>query len=80
MLKPNFILGLTTPVFRFERIRLGHKTLTPTGAEYGPYLYRNLIDNTLLSSWEKPTKVASHLYKGEDIGYNTDAITYYKNV
>jgi hypothetical protein len=67
-------------VFKFERIRLGNKTTAQYGQKYGPYLYRNIITNELLSSWEKPIKGQNYLYKGEDIGYNTDALTYYKNV
>ena len=43
-------------IFRFERIRLGKKTKSSTGDKFGPYLYRDIIDNTLISSWEKPMK------------------------
>ena len=66
-------------VFKFERVRLGNKTVTPYGEKYGPYLYRNIANNLLVSSWDKPTKEHEYLYKGEDIGYNRDAIYYYKN-
>ncbi len=69
----------TENIFKFERIRLGNKT-TPNGERYGPYLYRDTTNNTLLSSWDKPTKEVNYLYKGEEVGYNTDALTYYKNI
>lgn len=67
-------------VFKFERIRLGNKTTTTTGEKYGPYLYRDITDNTLLASWDSPKKGLKYLYKGEDVGYNTDALPYYKNI
>lgn len=70
---------INQPVFRFERNRSENKTIG-YNEKYGPYLYRNIIDKTLISSWDKPTKDKNHLYKGEDIGYNTDALIYYKNV
>ena len=69
-----------TPIFKFYRIRQGNKTRTINGGKYGPYLYRDTIDNTLIASWDKPTKELSYLYKGQDIGYNTDALLYYKNI
>lgn len=69
---------LTQPIFKFERIRLGNKT-TPRGEIYGPYLYRDTTDDTLIASWDKPTKELNYLYMGQDIGYNTDALIYYKN-
>ena len=65
----------TQHIFKFERIRLGNKTTTPTGNNYGPYLYRDTIDNTLLASWDKPVREINYMYKGGDIGYNTDAFT-----
>lgn len=71
---------LTKPIFKFERIRLGNKTKTQNYTEFGPYLYRDIVDNTLIASWDKPTKELNYLYKGEDIGYNTDALIYYKNI
>lgn len=66
-------------IYQFHRVRLGNKTTTPSGENYGPYLYRDTTDNTLLASWDKPTKKINYLYKGEDIGSNTDALPYYKN-
>lgn len=60
---------------KFERILLGKKIKSYAG----PYLYRDIIDNTLISSWEKPIKHSNYLYTGGDIGYNTDALVYYKN-
>lgn len=72
---------VTQPIFKFERTRLGNKNKTTTyGEKYGPYLYRDTIDNTLLASWDKPTKSLNSLYTGEDVGYNTDALIYYKNI
>lgn len=56
-------------VFRFERVRLGKKTRVG-----GPYLYRDVVDGMWLASWDKPTRGLDYLYKGEDVGYNTDAI------
>lgn len=70
---------LSNNIFKFERIRLGNKTTSQTGEIYGPYLYRDVINNILWSSWDKPTKEENYLYKGQDIGYNTDALIYYKN-
>jgi len=69
----------TQNIFKFERIRLGNKKTSLYGQKFGPYLYRDLTDNTLLASWDKPTKHLNYLYKCEDIGYNTDALQYYKN-
>lgn len=66
-------------VYKFERTRLGNKTTTENGEKYGPYLYRNIENNELLASWDKPIKESNYLYKGEDVGYNTDACIYYKN-
>ncbi len=70
---------LTKSIYKFERKRLGSKTLSSSGSKYGPYLYRNIEDNTLLASWDNPTMSPDYLYKGEDLGYNTDALIYYKN-
>ena len=70
---------VTQPIFKFERVRLGNKTTTQFGTQYGPYLYRDLVDNTLLASWDKPSKGTQYLYTGSDVGYNTDALAYYKN-
>ena len=67
---------LTRRVFRFERTRLGSNTISPHGEKYGPYLYRNIITRELIASWDEPK---ASLNKGEDIGYNTDALKYYKN-
>ena len=68
-------------IFKFHRIRLGNNnTTTLNGEKFGPYLYRDTIDNTLLASWDKPTKELNYLYNGGDIGYNTDALIYYKNI
>ena len=66
-------------IFKFERIRLGNKT-TPNGETYGRYLYRDITNNLLLASWDKPTKDVNYLYKGEEVGYNTDALLYYKKI
>ena len=44
------------------------------------YIYiGDTLDNTLIASWFIPTKELNYLYKGEDIGLNTDALLYYKN-
>jgi hypothetical protein len=68
-------------VYKFEKIRLGNKTTTATGGQYGSYLYRNIENGELLASWDKPSRESepNYLYKGEDVGYNTDALQYYKN-
>ena len=65
----------TERVFRFERIRL-QRLGDATDSKYGPYLYRDTTDNRLFASWDKPTNEMKYLYKGEDIGYNTDALLY----
>lgn len=70
---------ITQHIYKFERIRLGKKT-TQNGEKYGPYLYRDTINNMLISSWDKPSKDLNYLYRGADIGYNTDARIYYKNI
>lgn len=45
------------------------------------HIYIEIItNNILLASWEKPIGDINYLYKGEDIGYNTDALNYYKNM
>lgn len=67
-------------IFKFERIRLGSKRTTPHGEKYGPYLYRNVVNNNLIASWEKPIKESNYLYSKSDIGYNADALLYYKNI
>ena len=66
-------------IYRFERKRLGNKTLTSSYGKYGSYLYRDTITNHLIASWEKPTNDPSTMYSGYDIGTNTDALEYYKN-
>ena len=71
---------LTQHIFKFDRIRLGNKTTMLNGERYSSYLYRDIIDNILIASWDKPTKELNYLYKGEEIGYNTDALIYYKNI
>ena len=70
---------LTSRIFKFKRERLGNKTVTPYGEVYGKYLYRNVITKELVASHDKPKKGVGFMYKGEDIGYNTDALIYYKN-
>lgn len=77
----EYRINLTSPIYRFERMRLGNKTVSPLGERYGPYLYRNTRTEDLISSWDKPkNEDSNYLYKGEDIGINTDALTYYKNI
>jgi hypothetical protein len=61
----------------FERNRLG-KAQSSTYQNYGPYLYRNVKNKVLISSWEAPT--GKNTYTGYEIGTNTDALVYYKNV
>jgi len=70
----------TINVYKFERKRLGRR-ISPYGGRYGAYLYRNMHDNTLLASWDKPIwkKGLNYLYKGEDLGYCAYAMIYYKN-
>ena len=75
----NYHHKVSSKIYKFERVRLGNKTVSESGAKYGPYLYRNIEDNTLLASWDNPTMSPDYLYKGEDLGYNTDALIYYKN-
>ncbi len=73
----DIVTQLTTNIFKFERRRLGNKK-SNNGVKYGPYLYRNTITNELIASWDAP-KNDFYLHKGEDIGFNTDALIYYKN-
>jgi len=70
---------ITSNIFKFHRVRLGQKTTTLNGQKYGPYLYRDTTNGKLVASWDEPTKELNYLYKGQDIGYNTDALIYYKN-
>lgn len=77
----NYHHKLSGKIYKFERVRLGNKTVSESGAKYGSYLYRDIEENKLLASWDPPTStIPNFLYKGEDIGYNTDALTYYKNI
>lgn len=66
---------LTTPIFEFKRELLKKEILNDRGIRYGPYLYKNIKTNEFISSHDKPQSHIS-LYKGEDIGYNTDALIY----
>jgi len=75
----DYETNLIKNIYKFVRVRLGKKTETIYGEKYGKYLYRNTLTNELLACWYKPTKGPDYLYKGEYIGYNTDALTYYKN-
>jgi hypothetical protein len=63
--------------YRFVRKRLGSAMVTLHGEKFGPYLYRNVRNNVLIASWEKPT--SSEFYSSYDIGMNADALIYYKN-
>ncbi len=68
-----------TNYFKYERKRLGYKTVSPNGTEYGPYLYRNLETGQLLASWDKPDKGKDYLYDAGSVGLYADALYYYKN-
>lgn len=77
----NYHHKVSSKIYKFERVRLGNKTVSESGAKYGPYLYKNIEENILIASWDPPTSTnPNFLYKGEDIGYNTDALIYYKNI
>ncbi len=71
--------SLTIPVFAYERMRLGNRP-SSNGERYGSYLYRNTLTGELIASWDKPERPESNgMFKGENIGWNTDALAYYKN-
>ena len=79
----NIFIGpsnnLSLKAYKFERMRLGKIIVAKNGHPYGKYLYRNIYSNELIASFDKPNKDANYIYTGEDIGINTDALTYYKN-
>jgi hypothetical protein len=82
MLSSNFPVSQRIPcqnsdMYSFVRERLGKQIVTSAGDKFGPYLYRNIRNNVLISSWEKPNN--NQLYTSYDIGMNTDALVYYKN-
>lgn len=64
--------------YTFERKRIGNNIVTEKGEKFGPYLYRNITNNVLIASWEKPL-ISKITYKGFDIGTHIDALVYYKN-
>jgi hypothetical protein len=80
--KDKYMYLVTKPIYKFERLKLGNR-LAPNYTEYGKYLYRNTITNQLIASYESPFTenniLKKDLFNGEDIGYNTDALIYYKN-
>jgi hypothetical protein len=73
---PHLLSYQPNDIYKFVRIRLGNQT-TKFGEKYRPYLYRNIHNNILVSSWNKPTN--KELYTSCDIGMNADALIYYKN-
>lgn len=64
--------------YLFERKRVGNNVITEKGEVFGPYLYRNIMNNVLVASWEQPL-INQITYKGYDIGTHIDALVYYKN-
>lgn len=62
--------------YKYVRQRLGHQIVTINGEKYGPYLYRNMRNNVLVASWDKPTNKV--FYTLSDIGMG-DFLIYYKN-
>ena len=66
-----------TDMYKYVRNRLGNQIVTSTGSKFGPYLYRNIRNNVLIASWNKPTN--NELYTSFDIGMYADALIYYKN-
>ncbi len=64
-------------MYRYIRQRLGNQIVTSRGEKFGPYLYRNIRNNVLISSWDKPTN--KDVYTSSDVGMNADALIYYKN-
>lgn len=67
-----------TDVYQFERIRHG-KILSPSGLPFGSYLYRNVRNRVLIASYNPPS-TSSQYYTSCEIGCNTDALLYYKNM
>ena len=66
-------------IYRFVRERRGNRQLSLFGQPFGPYLYRNLLNNQLFACWTMPNKDIRVLYTGEYIGINVNALKYYKN-
>lgn len=64
-------------VYKYVRNRLGNQFVTSNGQKFGPYLYRNMRNNVLIASWEKPSN--KEVYTSYNIGMNADALIYYKN-
>jgi hypothetical protein len=60
---------LISNIFKFMR----------NGDEYGTYLYRNIINDVLLLSYDEPKNGYDYLYKGEEIGFDNDASIYIGN-
>lgn len=66
-MRDKYLKNLIEPIYKFEKIMVSSQQI-------GPYLYRNTTNNTFIASWEKPNNKYNFLYKGEDIGFNTDAV------
>ncbi len=62
--------------YKYVRQRLGHQIVTSRGEKFGPYLYRNMRNNVLMASWDKPTN--KDVYTLSEIGMG-DNLIYYKN-
>ena len=73
----DYITTLTTPIFEYQRELSQKEISNDHGIRYGPYLYKNKITEELISSHDKPKQNIS-FYKGEDIGYNTDALIFHE--
>jgi hypothetical protein len=66
---------LNRKIYRFVRIRRkGEQQTTFFGEPFGPYLYRNLINNQLFASWTSPSNDIRVLYTGQYISINGNKI------
>ncbi len=63
--------------YLFYRERLGNNIVTKSNHPFGPYLYRNIRNNVLIASFDKPS--GEGIYSSSDIGMFSDALIYYKN-
>ncbi len=62
----------------FVRERLGNNIVTKSNHPFGTYLYRNIRNDVLIASFEKPSS-GEEIYSASDIGMFSDALIYYKN-
>lgn len=64
-------------IYKFYRERYFDNMCMSPHHMYGIYLYIDTIDNTLVASWESPTKGPEYLYTGNEIRLTIEALSYY---